>query len=157
MGIRTRDPQPTDKRAPSQSYGVARRNIAISATNSLPARPTLTYRARRHDGRARLGQPVADPSLGTSLERSDHRQGQGDCRHDRRDRFKNDVCFISAHDVNTGKELWRTATVARPGEPGGDTWGELPLLLRAGADAWIPGSYDAATNTVFWSTSQAAS
>ena len=61
---------------------------------------------------------------------------------------KNDVCFISAHDVNTGKELWRTATVARPGEPGGDTWGELPLLLRAGADAWIPGSYDAACDVL---------
>src|SRR5215469_8980234 len=38
-------------------------------------------------------------------------------------RYKFDVCFISAHDPDTGRELWRTSTIARPGEPGGDTWG----------------------------------
>ena len=69
--------------------------------------------------------------------------------------YKNDVCFISAHDPETGDELWRTATVARPGEPGGDTWGDLPLAFRAGADSWIPGSYDPETNLTYWSTSQA--
>ena len=37
------------------------------------------------------------------------------------ERFKEDVCFISAHDAETGEELWRTSTIARPGEPGGDT------------------------------------
>jgi len=70
-------------------------------------------------------------------------------------RYKNDVCFISAHDAQTGKELWRTSTIARPGEPGGDTWGDLALMFRAGGDAWIPGSYDPATNLIFWGTSQA--
>ena len=70
-------------------------------------------------------------------------------------RYKNDVCFISAHDPETGRELWRTSTIARPGEPGGDTWGDLPLQFRAGSDAWIPGSYDAANNLLFWSTAQA--
>ena len=69
--------------------------------------------------------------------------------------YKDDVCFISAHDPETGEELWRTATVARPGEPGGDTWGDLPLTFRAGADSWIPGSYDPETNLTYWSTSQA--
>ena len=71
------------------------------------------------------------------------------------ERFKEDVCFISAHDAETGEELWRTSTIARPGEPGGDTWGDLPLLYRAGADSWIPGSYDPESNLTFWSTSQA--
>jgi alcohol dehydrogenase (cytochrome c) len=70
-------------------------------------------------------------------------------------RYKNDVCFISAHDAQTGKELWRTSTIARPGEPGGDSWGGLPLMFRAGGDAWIPGSYDPATNLIFWGTAQA--
>jgi PQQ-dependent dehydrogenase (methanol/ethanol family) len=70
-------------------------------------------------------------------------------------RYKEDVCFISGHDSETGKELWRTSTVARPGEPGGDTWGDLPLMFRAGSDAWIPGSYDAAANLVYWGTAQA--
>jgi PQQ-dependent dehydrogenase (methanol/ethanol family) len=69
--------------------------------------------------------------------------------------FKNDVCFISAHDAATGKEVWRTSTVARPGEPGGDTWGDLPLMFRAGSDAWIPGSYDPKTNLIYWGTAQA--
>ena len=68
--------------------------------------------------------------------------------------YKNDVCFISGHDPETGEELWRTSTVAQPGEPGGDTWGDLPLMFRAGADSWIPGSYDPQTNLVYLSTSQ---
>ena len=71
------------------------------------------------------------------------------------ERYKEDVCFISAHDAETGEELWRTSTIARPGDPGGDSWGDLPLLYRAGADSWIPGSYDPETNLTFWSTSQA--
>jgi alcohol dehydrogenase (cytochrome c) len=70
-------------------------------------------------------------------------------------RYKEDVCFITGHDAATGKELWRTSTVARPGEPGGDTWGDLPLALRAGSDAWIAGSYDAEANLVYWGTAQA--
>ncbi len=70
-------------------------------------------------------------------------------------RYKEDVCFISGHDAQTGKELWRTSTVARPDEPGGDTWGELPLMFRAGSDAWIPGSYDPDANLVYWGTAQA--
>jgi alcohol dehydrogenase (cytochrome c) len=70
-------------------------------------------------------------------------------------RYKNDICFISAHDSQTGAELWRTPTIARPGERGGDTWGDLPLTFRAGGDAWIPGSYDPKTDLIYWGTSQA--
>ena len=70
-------------------------------------------------------------------------------------RYKEDVCFISAHDGATGKELWRTPIIARPGERGGDTWGDLPLVFRAGGDAWLAGSYDQKSNLVFWGTSQA--
>ena len=70
-------------------------------------------------------------------------------------RYKEDVCFITGHDAATGKQLWRTSTIARPGEPGGDTWGDLPLSLRAGSDAWIPGSYDPEANLVYWGTAQA--
>lgn len=70
-------------------------------------------------------------------------------------RYKEDVCFITGHDSATGKELWRTSTIARPGEPGGDTWGDLPLAFRAGGDAWISGSYDPETNLIYWGTAQA--
>lgn len=76
--------------------------------------------------------------------------GIAGCNH-----YKEDVCFISALDAATGKEVWRTSTIARPGEPGGDTWGDLPLTFRAGGDAWIPGSYDPETNLIYWGTAQA--
>ncbi len=76
--------------------------------------------------------------------------GMTGCTH-----YKEDVCFITGHDSETGKEVWRTSTVARPGEPGGDTWGDLQLEFRAGGDAWIPGSYDPETNIVYWGTAQA--
>ena len=63
-------------------------------------------------------------------------------------------CFITAHDAKTGEELWRTHTIARPGEPGGDTWGDLPMELRAGVDVWIPGTYDPELGLVYYGTAQ---
>jgi alcohol dehydrogenase (cytochrome c) len=69
--------------------------------------------------------------------------------------FADDTCYIVAVDGRTGRELWRTSTVARPGEPGGDTWGGLPIMYRAGGDAWIPGSYDPVRKVVYWGTAQA--
>ena len=56
------------------------------------------------------------------------------------ERYKEDVCFYTGHDPLTGEELWRFATVAAPGTPGGDTWGDLPLRFRAGGDSWQAGS-----------------
>ena len=76
---------------------------------------------------------VADPKLGYSytsgpiVVRGKVIAGMTGCS-----RYKDDVCFISAHDAATGKEVWRTSTIARPGEAGGNTWGDLPLNLRAG-------------------------
>jgi alcohol dehydrogenase (cytochrome c) len=70
-------------------------------------------------------------------------------------RYKNDVCFLTGHDAETGREIWRTSSIARPGEPGGDTWGGLALEFRAGGDMWIAGSYDPETNLVYWGTAQA--
>ncbi len=99
---------------------------------------------------------VADPKLGYSytsgpiVVRGKVIAGMTGCS-----RYKDDVCFISAHDASTGKEVWRTSTIAKPGEPGGETWGDLPLNLRAGSDAWIPGSYDPDANLVYWGTAQA--
>ena len=41
------------------------------------------------------------------------------------------------------------------GEPGGDTWGELPLLLRAGADAWEWTSIHSGIPTILAATQDA--
>ena len=71
------------------------------------------------------------------------------------DRYKEDICFIAGLDAETGAEKWRTSTVATPGSPGGDTWGDLPLEFRAGSDMWMTGSYDPEANLVYWGTSQA--
>jgi alcohol dehydrogenase (cytochrome c) len=56
--------------------------------------------------------------------------------------FYEESCYITGHRASDGEELWRTYTIARPGEPGGDSWGDLPFELRGGGDTWIPGSYD---------------
>jgi alcohol dehydrogenase (cytochrome c) len=77
-------------------------------------------------------------------------QGLGGC-----DRFKEEGCFISAFDAGTGKLLWRFNTVARPEEPGGDTWGKQPMMFRGGGDTWITGSYDPALNLTYWGVAQA--
>ena len=61
-------------------------------------------------------------------------------------------CFIAAHDANTGEELWRRFTVARPGEPGGDSWGGLPLEDRWHVSPWMPGTYDPELDLVYWGT-----
>ena len=74
------------------------------------------------------------------------------------DRFyeaKEAPCFISARDAETGEEVWRTSTVARPGEPGGDTWGDTPLMFCIGGDSWTAGSYDPGTDLIYWATAQA--
>ena len=70
-------------------------------------------------------------------------------------RFQEDSCFITGHDPDTGEELWRTLTIAQPGEPGGDSWGDLPLVLRGGGDSWTAGSYDPELDLIYWPTAQA--
>jgi alcohol dehydrogenase (cytochrome c) len=64
-------------------------------------------------------------------------------------------CFISAWEASTGKAAWKFQTIAREGQPGGDTWGQLPDLLRAGGDTWITGSYDPELNQTYWGVAQA--
>jgi alcohol dehydrogenase (cytochrome c) len=51
-------------------------------------------------------------------------------------------CFISAYDSETGKELWRTYTIAREGDPANATWNGMPPNERKGGSVWGTGSYD---------------
>jgi alcohol dehydrogenase (cytochrome c) len=66
-----------------------------------------------------------------------------------------DHCWIAAYDTADGKLLWKTLTIADKGTLGGDSWGNLTNDQRAGADAWITGSYDPELNLTFWGTGQA--
>ena len=77
-------------------------------------------------------------------------QGMGGCQQ-----YVEQKCFISAYDAETGKQLWRFNTVAKDGEPGGNTWGSLSSLFRAGGETWITGSYDPDLNLTYWGTAQA--
>ena len=70
-------------------------------------------------------------------------------------RFVQEKNAITAHDARTGEELWRTRTIALPGEHGGDSWGDLSALFRAGGDMWITGGYDPELDLIYWSTAQA--
>ena len=59
-------------------------------------------------------------------------------------------CFIAAHDARTGKEVWRFYTTAAPGEPGGDTWADMPVAERAASPWGLPGSYDPKRKVLYW-------
>lgn len=63
-------------------------------------------------------------------------------------------CFIVALDARTGAEAWRFHTVARPGQPGGDSWNGAPVDQRFGGAVWTAGSYDPALNLVYFGVGQ---
>lgn len=145
---------------PGAFAGVGRgvqKNIALYGDMIYAATETASIRAI--DARSGLlvwETQVADPTLGyfytagPIVANGTLVTGITGC-----DRYKEDVCFITGHDPATGEQKWRTSTVARPEDPGGDTWGDLPLRFRAGSDAWVAGSYDPDANLIYWGTSQA--
>jgi alcohol dehydrogenase (cytochrome c) len=65
----------------------------------------------------------------------------------------NDSCVITAHDAKTGKELWRTRTIPRKGEPGDETWGNVPMEQRWHVGTWMVPSYDPALKRIYIGTS----
>jgi alcohol dehydrogenase (cytochrome c) len=69
-------------------------------------------------------------------------------------RYIKEDCYISAHDANTGELAWRFNTIAKADEPGGDTWGDLDNIFRAGGETWITGSYDPELKLTYWGTAQ---
>lgn len=77
-------------------------------------------------------------------------EGLGGCGN-----YQDEKCFVSAYDAETGKQLWKFYTVAKTGEPGGNTWGNLADRNRAGSELWITGSYDPELNLTYWGTAQA--
>jgi alcohol dehydrogenase (cytochrome c) len=57
--------------------------------------------------------------------------------------------WIEAVSADTGEQVWKTYTVPAAGEPGSETWGGESYKYGGGS-AWITGSYDAQSNTIFW-------
>ncbi len=127
------------------------------ATSCISRRPT---HASSRSTRARANwsgtRSIADRAKGFSntsgpiVVRGKVIQGLQGC-----DRYREERCFISAYDAETGKLAWKFHTVARTDEPGGDTWGKLPDMMRAGGDTWIAGSYDPDLDLTYWGIAQA--
>ena len=101
-----------------------------------------TVKADYKQGFMQLGGPVVADGVVVS--------GINGC-----ERYKEQTCFITGHDPDTGEELWRTSTIALPGDPNDASWGDTPPYLRAGGDLWIPGSYDAELGLFYIGTAQA--
>jgi alcohol dehydrogenase (cytochrome c) len=145
-----------ERETPAVGYGIMRSLAIYEDKIFVPTRDAHLLALEAKTGTLAWDRPIADSTLGyhfTSgplVVKGKVIVGMQGCQI-----FKNDVCFISAYDAQKGTEVWRTSTIARPGEPGGDTWGDLPLMFRAGGDAWITGSYDPSLNLVYWSTAQA--
>jgi alcohol dehydrogenase (cytochrome c) len=60
--------------------------------------------------------------------------------------------YIVGLDAASGNEAWRFNTIAKPGEPGGDSWNGAPVEQRFGGGVWTSGSYDPAKNLVYFGT-----
>jgi len=144
------------RETPPLGYGILRSLAIYGNTLFMPTRDAHVIALDARTGAVVWDRPMADSKLGYHFDsgplivNGKVVVGVQGCQQ-----YKNDVCFIAALDARDGREAWRTSTIARPGEPGGDTWGDLPLLFRAGGDAWITGSYDPRLNLIFWSTAQA--
>jgi PQQ-dependent dehydrogenase (methanol/ethanol family) len=62
-------------------------------------------------------------------------------------------CVVTAHDAKTGKELWRTRTIPRKGEPGDESWGDVPMEQRWHVGTWMVPSYDPVLDEIYVGTS----
>ncbi len=63
--------------------------------------------------------------------------------------------FLAAYSALTGKLKWHLWTIPGPGEFGSASW-PGDAYLHGGATTWMPGTYDPALETLYWTTSNAA-
>jgi alcohol dehydrogenase (cytochrome c) len=63
--------------------------------------------------------------------------------------------FLAAYDAESGKKKWHLWTIPGPGEFGSESW-PGDAYLHGGATTWMPGTYDPESNTLYWTTSNAA-
>ena len=66
------------------------------------------------------------------------------------------ACVVTAHDAETGEEVWRTPIIAQGDDPNDATWGDVPLEDRQQVGAWMIPSYDPELGLVYVGTSVSA-
>ena len=59
--------------------------------------------------------------------------------------------FVAAYKASTGERVWRFWTMPAPGEPLAATWGGR-AIEHGCVTAWLTGTYDPATDLVYWPT-----
>jgi alcohol dehydrogenase (cytochrome c) len=60
---------------------------------------------------------------------------------------------LDAFELDTGRHVWRTYTVPKPGEPGSETWpAEGEAWARGGGNCWVTGTFDPDLNLMYWGT-----
>ena len=67
-----------------------------------------------------------------------------------------EACVVTAFDAKTGREVWRTRTIPKPGEPGDETWGDIPYEKRWHVGMWMVPSYDPELRRLYVGTSVTA-
>ena len=63
------------------------------------------------------------------------------------------ACVIVAHNASTGEEAWRRRLIPAPGEPGDETWGDVPFESRHHVGSWMVPSYDPELELIILGTS----
>src|SRR5688572_13299018 len=143
------------RKLPQGINGGTNRNIAIWGSTLIDgSADNQIYAVDVHTGELVWETPVMDPkkraraSSGPIIANGKVITGR-QCQPD----ATNDACVITAHDAKTGKEVWRTRTIPLPGEPGYDTWGDVPMNERWHVGTWMVPSYDPQTNLIIVGTS----
>jgi PQQ-dependent dehydrogenase (methanol/ethanol family) len=133
-----------------RSFSIAQDKILFAASDARMV--ALDARTGRLLWETRVGDPAQGhfATSGSIAINGKVLQGLSGCA-----RFNGLGCWITAVDIATGKIAWKFNTIAQEGTPGGDTWGKLTNLFRAGGETWIAGSYDPALNLTYWGTAQA--
>jgi len=140
---------------PTGINGGTNRNFAIWGDTIIDgSADNQIYAVNVHTGKLAWETPVMDPkkraraSSGPIIANGKVITGR-QCQPD----AGNDACIVTAHDAKTGKEVWRTRTIPRQGEPGYETWGNVPMEERWHVGTWMVPSYDPETNLIFVGTS----
>jgi len=60
--------------------------------------------------------------------------------------------FLDAYRISDGTRAWRFWTVPMPGDPIASTWQGTGVLPHGCATTWMPGTYDAKLDLLYWTT-----
>ena len=133
------------------------RNIAIYGDKIIDLSvDDFVYAVNATDGKAAWETRIVDYREDSAQQTSGPIAAKGKIFSGRACEFKvpgENSCVVTAHDARTGKELWRFHTIPKKGEPGYESWGNVPEELRKHVGTWMPPSYDPELNLLYIGTS----